>query len=515
MSHSDNAVPADETSAAGNRLVGFITTGLGPTAACLALYFLVSLGLRLALPDALTLDEAEQSLFSQYWLFGYGPQPPFFNWVQKLFVDAMGLSLLSLALPKFAMLFLCYLFFGMAAREIDRQPSFIAAAMLSLILLPQVSYMPQQDLTHTVALLMATALFFYGICRTLNRPDWLGYAVTGIAIGIGILSKYNFVLLPAATLIAILCEKQWRGRLFDPRILLVFAVSLAIVLPHALWLFDHLDVATRGTITKMTDEHGPHGLLRILRGLLSLVIACLAFSALCLVALALAFRSQIGSARRAESPWTRLFGRIMLLSLAGVVLVILFTDTSKITERWLDPYLLVLPLYLLARLKAADAGITAPLRRLAPFILVLMVIAILPAPLRVVTAGLTGSANRLNMPFADLAGKIRQEGEPAVIFARGMHLAGNMRMQFPKAVVINADATDRYRPDFKGLAPVLLIEALPDGEAPDATKALAVPDGIDAPAPAEFVSLPYFLSSRREAAFRYGWVPEALAKPAN
>lgn len=340
-------------------LAGFLLGGLRPAILVLAIYFGLSIVLRLSLPNSLTLDEAEQSLFSQYWLLGYGPQPPFFNWVQNLFVDLLGVSLFALALPKFLSLLLCYVFYGLAVREVDGRPSIIVLAMMGLLTLPQVSYMPQQDLTHTVALLMATSLFLFGLFRTLNRPSLFSYAVLGVAIGIGTISKYNFVILPAATVIAVFCDRGWRPRLFDWRVLVAGILALAIIVPHALWLLDHVGMATHGTLTKMGDESGRHGASRIVKGLISLVLACIAFGGLTVVALAIAARvKSLAPIAGAQDRFTRLTGRIMAISLVGVIIVILVTDTTRITERWLDPYLLLLPLYL--ALKLDRAAMTCP-----------------------------------------------------------------------------------------------------------------------------------------------------------
>ncbi|MGO8264153.1 hypothetical protein ACC763_39075, partial [Rhizobium ruizarguesonis] len=58
----------------------------GPVIGALVLltstYFLLNIALRIALPHTLDLDEEEQSFYSQYLLAGYGPQPPFYNWIQ-------------------------------------------------------------------------------------------------------------------------------------------------------------------------------------------------------------------------------------------------------------------------------------------------------------------------------------------------------------------------------------------------------------------------------------------------
>ena len=421
------------------RLAGFLAGGLWPAAFFLGAYFLLSIAVRLMLPNGLTLDEAEQALFSQYWLAGYGPQPPFYNWVQNAVVSVIGISLFSLTLPKFLMLLLCYVFFGMAAREIDARPGFTAMAMLSLLTLPQLSYMPQQDLTHTVAVLMATSLFLYGLFRTLVRADWQGYLIAGVAIGIGMISKYNFGLLPASAFIAVSCDREWRTRLLDSRILLTAIVGLAIVVPHALWLHGNLDLATSGTIGKMVEANAPHGIVRIARALGSLMLACIAFGALTVVIFAVAFKRGFTRSLKTGDRWTRLLGLMMVVGLLGVVFVILFSGTTKITERWLDPYLLPLPLYLLLKLGRAGIDTTSHLRRFVPVFVVIMLVTLLPLAGKTLTGGLTGGYTRINYPFSSVAEVLKTEGRPAVIIAAGMNLAGNMRLQFPDVPVINSE----------------------------------------------------------------------------
>jgi 4-amino-4-deoxy-L-arabinose transferase-like glycosyltransferase len=491
---SMDAVRSEELKKPG-RLATFLAGGLWPAALFLGAYFLLSIAVRLILPNALTLDEAEQTLFSQYWLAGYGPQPPFYNWVQNAFVSVIGTSLFSLTLPKFLMLLLCYVFFGMAARELDTRPGFVAMAMLSLLTLPQLSYMPQQDLTHTVAALMATSLFFYGLFRTLVRSDWQGYVILGLAIGIGTISKYNFVLLPASAIIAVLCDREWRARLFDPRVLLTAIISLIIVLPHAFWLLGNLDLATSGTIGKMVEANAPHGIARIARALGSLMLACLAFGALTVVIFAIAFKKDFRRSWTAGDRWTRLLGLMMAVGLLGVVLVILFTGTTKITERWLDPYLLPVPLYLLVKLERAGIDTTLHLKRFVPVFGVIMLVTLVPLAGKTFTGGLTGAYTRINYPFASVAETLKAEGRPAVIVAAGMHLAGNMRLQFPDVPVINSEQPIAGFPaPYAMKGPVLAIWADGGGGAGSPPPIdLSSVDALGLTAsPAKSLSLPYY-----------------------
>lgn len=508
MAPVSDAAPRDSKPGFGGWLSNSLSKGLWPVCVFLALYFMLSIAIRVMLPDSLTLDEAEQSLFSQYLLAGYGPQPPLYNWMQNAVTSLMGVSLLSLTLPKFAILFLCYVFFGLAARELNSRPGFTAMAMLGLLALPQVSYMPQQDLTHTVAVLMATSLFLYGLVRTLKRPDWQGYAITGVAIGIGVISKYNFALLPASALIAVCCDRDWRSRILDARLAVTVLVSLAIVFPHALWLIHNMDQATSGTLTKMVDENAPHGIVRVLRGLGEFVGACLAFGAIVFLIFMGFFRANPLVIWKASDRWTRLLGITMMIALGGVLVIILATGTTKLTERWLDPYLLALPLYLLLKLERAGFDTGSRLRRFMPVFLVIMIVTLLPQAAKTIFAGTTGSYTRINYPFATLAEHLAADDDPALIIASDKHLAGNMRFQFAGVPVIDSNHPIEGFPSADALKGPVLAVWIVNGKKP------MPPSPVDLSAisnlkltasPARMIDLPFYFSNG-EARLQVGYM---------
>ena len=179
------------------------TRTIRTAALLLAAYFVLNIALRLVLPHSLELDEAEQSFFSQYLLAGYGPQPPFYNWMQYAVVSVTGMSIGALIVPKNILLFLCYLFYGLAGREALKDQALAAVGMLALITLPQVSYMAQQDLTHTTALLFASehgAMWDVGLAAGLLYNFWmrrtrslgdliLAHAVTNACLSAYVLSR--------------------------------------------------------------------------------------------------------------------------------------------------------------------------------------------------------------------------------------------------------------------------------------------------------------------------------------
>ncbi|ANL65081.1 PMT family glycosyltransferase protein [Rhizobium phaseoli] len=414
-----------------------ITKSLTSASIFLAVYFLLNIALRIALPHTLDLDEAEQAFYSQYLLAGYGPQPPFYNWIQYAIVSVTGITMWALSVPKNIILFGCYLFYGLAAREVLKSRLLPPIAMLSLITLPQVGLMAQRELTHTVALLFATSLFLFGFFRTLRQPTIGSYLVIGIATGIGLISKYNFAILPFAAFIAVLPERKWRGRLFDWRLLPAIVIAILIVLPHALWLPDNLANASAPTLERMTAEHeAAAGLPRIGQGLLSLVIAILGFVALPIVVVAAAFRRDFIRALSSSSPMIRVIERMIVVSLLAFAGIVVFAGASDIHERWLDPCLLVLLIYLFLKLETAGLDLSAGLARFRPVVPVFMIVILSILLLRIVAIQYIGTYTRTNVPFANYVTELTATRKPVLIVAGTKFVAGNMKLEFPDVPVV-------------------------------------------------------------------------------
>ncbi|ARQ57586.1 hypothetical protein EFR00_10990 [Rhizobium sophoriradicis] len=414
-----------------------ITKSIKSASIFLAVYFLLNILLRISLPHTLDLDEAEQAFYSQYLLAGYGPQPPFYNWIQYAVVSVTGITMWALSVPKNIILFGCYLFYGLAAREVLKSRLLPPIAMLSLITLPQVGLMAQRELTHTVALLFATSLFLFGFFRTLRQPTIGSYLVIGIATGIGLISKYNFAILPFAAFVAVLPDWKWRSRLFDWRLLPAAVIAILIVLPHALWLPDNLVSASAPTLERMTAEHeAAAGLPRIGQGLLSLVIAVLGFIALPIVLIAAAFRRDFFRALSSSSPMIRVIERMMVVSLLAFAGIVVFAGASDIHERWLDPCLLVLLIYLFLKLETAGFDLSAGLARFRPVVPVFMIVILSILLLRIVAIQYIGTYTRTNVPFANYVTELTATRKPVLIVAGTKFVAGNMKLEFPDVPVV-------------------------------------------------------------------------------
>jgi lipopolysaccharide core galacturonosyltransferase RgtB len=426
----------------------------------LAAYFAVNVLLRIAGPASLELDEGQQLFFAQWLALGYDSQPPFYNWVQYWIVQLLGDSVLAVSLLKNLILFLSYLFFGLTAQMVIRDRVLAVIATLGLITIPQVGYEAQRDLTHTVGVLFAACMFGFFFIRSLLRPTALNYAMTGAAIAIGVLSKYNFAVLPVIAAIALLPDRQWRARLFDVRVLLLIAVSAAIVAPHALWFLDHVQEATRSTLIKLTVGADGGRLDQIGNGFLSLLGAVAAFTVPTVLAFTIAFGKALPGAWKARSPWTGLLGRMIAMSFVVLALLVVFGGAGYIKDRWLVPLLFLVPIYLAAKLDASGETVAGAPRRFGAIILAIMVLVPLVLFARAPFLGATGDYGKQNVPYGPAVAQILASNpdRPSVILASDYQLAGNLRLHTPDIPVTLPGFENLERPFlFDAAHPVLAV----------------------------------------------------------
>jgi 4-amino-4-deoxy-L-arabinose transferase-like glycosyltransferase len=473
--------------------------------AALALYFVAQAALRVALGGGVEKDEAEQLLWTQSLAWGYGHQPPLYTWLQWAVFQATGPSLLGLALLKNALLFATYACTWAAARRL-LAPAPAALAAACLLLLPQIAWESQRDLTHTVLVTAAAAATLWAAIALLQRPATARYLALGVAIAAGTLAKYSYVLVPLALAGAALADRRLRGALLDRRLLVTVAVAAALVTPHALWLAAHWHDATTTTAGKLALQ--PAGAPQhLLRGLGSLALAVLGFLTPLWLVFAALFGRGLWRERHAappSGPWAAFLPRYLALLGAALVLLAL-AGAGQFKDRWMQPLLFCAPLaFLAARPALATPRRTAALRRL---LLATAALLLLGMALRAPLAGRQGRPGDLNLPLAALAEALRTRGvQPDAIVADNARLAAGLRLVFPGARVSRApDAPPA------GARRLLLIASPP--ERFDALRAL---DPAWAGLEAARLELPWRFggSSARPAAFAYALLPARPEAPA-
>jgi len=488
----------------------------------LAIYFAVNVALRLALPSSLELDEGQQLFLAQWLAVGYDTQPPFYNWLQYGVVQVLGDTVLALSLLKSLMLFCCYGLVGAAAHLVIRNKALAIIAVLGLLTIPQIVFESQRDLTHSVAVLFAACLFIYALFGALKSPNIFSYLLTGIAIGVGMISKYNFALLPAAAMIAILFEREFRGRLINWRMILTIIAAAAIVTPHALWFLDNVDVATGRTLGKLTENAGADRTTQIIAGLFSLGVGLVAFCALTVLAYWISFGRRFHESWAASSPWTRLVGRMFLILIAALILLVIFGGASNIKDRWLTPFFFMLPLYLSLKLDALNQTIGNAPKRFGWIAVVIMIAVPLVLFGRVPAAQYLGHYGKLNVPYRPAIEAILASGKdrPSIIATSDMQMAGNIRLNVSSIPVMvpGYEGFHKNYP-FDATHPVLLIwrgKGEPDAAMPEALKRWQVSQveaGATVPVPQD-IAEPYHYGKPGDVYhFSYAWIYPKVGTP--
>lgn len=497
-----------------NSLVEKFETRLNTFILLISGYFLLNLIVRVCLPNSLERDEAGQILMSQWYALGYDTQPPFFNWVQHVVIDGVGQSLFALSLVKNLFLFLSYVFYYLAARQVLASKSLAVAAALGLLTIPEIGWLAQRDLTHSNASLFAACLFLYGLFRTLDRPTVITYLVTGIAIGIGLISKYNFSILCFCAFVAVLANPTYRQRIFDWRILITVAVALAIVLPHAIWLFQNFEIASHDTVEKLQTDGQESKFRQIARGLSELPLTVLSFCALTVVVYASAAREKFWPALRVGNQRTRLVKVMFGVLLIFLLILVFFMGTAELKTRWVSPVLFILPLYLCMKLDAYGIRHGDFLKRFMPIILLLMILIPASLVLRITAAGVMNSHPKLTVPYQAFIEEIVKESAiaPALVIAEDAFLAGNIRMQLPHTPV-DTETYRLYNPPFSWSTdtPVLLVwrdNGEDGGRVPVRLEdRLRQRIGTVPPLQPQTTSLPYIYGSNGDLfRFGYAWV---------
>lgn len=392
---------------------------------------------RLWAGEALERDESEQVLWAQQLALGFGTQPPLYTWLQRAVFEVVGVSVLGLTLLKHGLIALTYLFTYAAARTL--MPAALAAlASASMLLLPRMSVDSHRDLTHVVLCTTLTAATFWVLLALRRRQTPWAYAALGLVVGLGLLSKYSYVLVALALLLALSTAPDTRALLLHRGMALALAIAALVVAPHALWLLSNLPQATGGTLAKMGATGALPWSEKVWLGLGQLAASAAWFLAPLAIVLAALFARGRTADGGVPGPGCGLMRRYMTAVAVLLLALVLAGALVHVRGRWLLPYLAVAPLAFFA---CAPSLRQHP--RLALLQRVLLVWAALLVVLMVVRMpynGWRGKTEVMHVPVRALAQALRDAGYGgAPIVTSSRTLGGALRVQFAPARVVVVD----------------------------------------------------------------------------
>jgi 4-amino-4-deoxy-L-arabinose transferase-like glycosyltransferase len=453
--------------------------------------------LRLGLSSSLTADDAREAVLAQSLEWGYqARQPPLYNWLAWGAFRLLGPGLLALTVLKYAVLVLAFWLVYLVAREILSDPRLSTIGAFSFLLVVPVSWTIHESLTHSVTVLAACAGTAYALVRLEREPSARAYAMLGLAVGLGVLSKFTYVVFLAGLTLAGLTVDRYRARLTRPGVLIAGLVAALVVSPFALWWVGQGHDLGRLYAREVHVEDADGWVAEAGAGL-AYVVRVTAYylapvGAILAVCVPTVFRRLPPGASGAAGG--RLLGWLLAWVLALLGAAALTGGLAFLKARWLIPAFFLAPLYALWRLERQGG----PGRRLPALVVALVVAEIAVAAglvIRVTGASLFPRPYRMNEPYDAVAAGLARAGfTHGTILAGFGSLAGNLAVRFPDSRVLHTEYPD-FQPARAGDGQCLLVwdrQGRDPGRMPDDLRALAAPLGVplDGAAPVGVVEAP-------------------------
>ena len=353
---------------------------------------------------------------------------------------------------KFVAMFAFYAFLHRAAELVLKDAALAALSALSLVGLYHVAWVSVMNYSNTLLLGAAMAASLYALLRLSDAHRLRDYAWLGLAIGLGSLAKYNFLLFAAPLIAAGLSHPTIRSRLLAKGTWVSAIVAAALVAPHAHWVVTSPMGFVRETGRELPYPEASAYWAGVGAGFLDFAEGALLFlSPFILILAAFFWRAlrPLPEGSRSKAPYL-VFLEIYLVGFVGLVaaLIIAFGVTA-FQKHWLMP-LFPLPLYLFQRIRMANPG----MRRLHGYAgtLALMAIVVVGAILvRAWTGPLYCRKCNFFVPYADLANGLLADGfrrGTVIAFDHPNFLTGNLRPYFPDSRFIST-----RQPGFAPAAP--------------------------------------------------------------
>ena len=304
-------------------------------------------------PNSFIGDDTDQIVFAQGLFGGYHEQPPLYSWLTWLSCRTFGPTRFALGLLKTLVLGSIYVALYRLARLILDDGRHAALAAGAVVLIPTFSWNSAAYLTHSNLACALGVASVSAVVRVGRGGRWRDYAWLGVCLGLGTLSKYNYLVFAGALLAAGLTSAAYRPRLLDRRMLLALGIALVVVWPHARWVIGHWETIVRLGALKARLAAGTrpvgggaYGAARLAANLVLVLAPLAAVMVRCAPG---AFRPVLPTAGPVADV-NRLLGRTFVFALGMGLTLIAATGAAHVHERWLQPFAILMPVYLFGRL---------------------------------------------------------------------------------------------------------------------------------------------------------------------
>lgn len=412
-------------------------------------YGLVHTGLRLAFSDNLSGAVAFSNVFAQTLELGYQErQPPLYEWLVWLVQQATGPNLASFLLINYGLLTATFVFLYLSALRLFDDQRWAMVAGLSPLLLYQFGWSIHEGVTQSVVMSCVIAASFWTFMRLVERGRLGDYALFGLTAGLGLMSKYGFAAYLVILLVCALVQPALRARLLDLRMLASAGIAAGIAAPFAYWLLaNHHDLVQvfDNTVAPIASDRLKATMLGIVRA----IYAPLGFLFPLYLVLLVMFPALLGAGwsllrhgaptqdrARAGPDWPLLLLHMTSAGLLFLLLGAVLAGASNYLERYMHPFFLLTPLWLLWFTARA-----VPAARPAAVGAALLAVTLAVVPIRAVNLALSMGpdcrACQLSVPYEGLADQLAARGfGGGTVMVMDRDDGGNLRRLFPDARIV-------------------------------------------------------------------------------
>jgi len=213
-------------------------------------------------PYSLQVDEAQYAGWARSFSAGYYSKPPFIAWI--LGVGQTVCSTLNIhqvegctRMLQAPALFIASLFVMASAWQLFKEYAITLLSGMIFITLPLVGFYSLVATTDAWLLMWWSFAFFSFVFAINNLNTWWPWWVCGIAVGLGILTKYAMLMFIVSAGIALYQMERNKHHKINFKVLFSLLIALLVFSPNILWnistgfptLEHHIEISHLGSAT--------------------------------------------------------------------------------------------------------------------------------------------------------------------------------------------------------------------------------------------------------------------------
>jgi hypothetical protein len=317
----------------------------------LFIYLFVHYGLRVFFTDALQVDDVEQLYHSQDFRLDYGNfQPPLYTWILWLLWKFVDPSFAALYLVRYLIIGLSFWLWYRVSLLLFKDVGWQFVAATSWLLLFELGWKLHQGSTHTTLLTLALIGSLHAMVLIVQRGEFRYYAYLAFMMAIGIMSKYSFAGFVVLTLFSALLVTQMRERLLSLKMLFAIFFAFALSSPVIYGLLsathdiDQRLVAEWGGSASVSDLSYLDLAKDVIRANIAFLVPFVVF--------VLGF--VVKKARFTHDAFAQFFTWFFIFYAVLSVSYVIFGLGSEMRQRWLHPFLIFTPFFLILLFQQAE-----------------------------------------------------------------------------------------------------------------------------------------------------------------